>query len=149
MTGLVLPRGVADLLQNVACAERHPGLQLDKFSRPGSQEVQRDAVERVCVAVGDPELLASLSHRRDKFLIRAGAKRFRAVTAGPLTLHLARTSGLENAGIHLHPVYGFACLPGSGLKGMARAYAETVWLGDQDSIGAPPGTRSWPYSAGR
>ncbi len=26
----------------------------------------------------------------------------------------------------MHPVYGFAYLPGSGLKGMARAYAETV-----------------------
>ena len=131
VTGLVLPRGVADLLQNVACVERHPGLQLDRFSPPGSQEGQRDAVERVCVAAGNPELLSSLSRRRDTVLKRAGAKRFRAVTAGALTLHLARTSGLENAGIHLHPVYGFACLPGSGLKGMARAYAETVWLGDQ------------------
>jgi CRISPR-associated protein Cmr6 len=35
---------------------------------------------------------------------------------------------MENAGICLHPVYGFAYLPGTGLKGMARAYAETVWL---------------------
>ena len=100
VTGLVLPRGVADLLQNVACVERHPGLQLDRFSPPGSQEGQRDAVERVCVAAGNPELLSSLSRRRDTVLKRAGAKRFRAVTAGALTLHLARTSGLENAG---HP----------------------------------------------
>ncbi len=47
--------------------------------------------------------------------------------AKAVTLHLARASGLENAGIHVHPVYGFACLPGSWLQGMARAYAETVW----------------------
>ena len=136
VAGLVLPRSVAGLLQNVACAERHPGLQLDKFSPIGKQEVQRDAVERVCVAAGDAELLSSLSLRREAVFERAGAKRFRAVTAGPLTLHLARASGLENAGIHLHPVYGFACLPGSGLKGMARAYAETVWVQDQQDPGA-------------
>jgi CRISPR-associated protein Cmr6 len=53
---------------------------------------------------------------------------FRCTTTGPLTLHLARASALENAGICLHPLYGFAYLPGSGLKGMARAYSETVWL---------------------
>jgi CRISPR-associated protein Cmr6 len=34
---------------------------------------------------------------------------------------------LENAGICFHPLYGFVYLPGSSLKGMARAYAETVW----------------------
>ena len=49
-------------------------------------------------------------------------------TSGSLALHLARASSLENAGICLHPIYGFAYLPGTGLKGLARAYAETVWL---------------------
>jgi CRISPR-associated protein Cmr6 len=49
-----------------------------------------------------------------------------ATTAAPLTLHLSRASALENAGICLHPLYGFVYLPGSGLKGMAGAYAETV-----------------------
>ncbi len=34
---------------------------------------------------------------------------------------------LENAGICLHPIHGFPYLPGTGLKGLARAYAETVW----------------------
>ena len=43
-----------------------------------------------------------------------------------LTMHLARAGALENAGICLHPVYGFAYLPGSGLKGMARAYASII-----------------------
>lgn len=92
----------------------------------------------------------------------ARAQCFEAATAGPLTLHLARASALENAGIHLHPVYGFACLPGSGLKGMARAYAETIWLPGQsdqkeawkkilDVFGWSPGTdarKNWkPDSA--
>ena len=48
-------------------------------------------------------------------------------TRGPLTLHLSRSGVLENAGIVLHPVYGFVYLPGSGIKGLVRAWAETVW----------------------
>jgi CRISPR-associated protein Cmr6 len=41
-------------------------------------------------------------------------------------LHLARAGSFENAGICLHAVYGFAYLPGSGLKGLARSYARNV-----------------------
>ena len=55
-----------------------------------------------------------------------GLECFACRTVGPLTLHLSRASALENAGICLHPLYGFVYLPGTGLKGMARAYAETV-----------------------
>ena len=52
--------------------------------------------------------------------VTAGATTVSAITIGPLTLHLARASALENAGICLHSLYGFTYLPGSGLKGMAR-----------------------------
>jgi CRISPR-associated protein Cmr6 len=48
-----------------------------------------------------------------------------------MTLHLARASALENAGICLHPLYGFAYLPGTGLKGMAHTFATEVWLPSQ------------------
>ena len=128
---LTLPSGVVAVLDEVGDSQRHPGLQLDKLSPPGDQKAQKAAIERVRNSAGDPRLLALVSERRDAMLQHVGAARFRATTEGPLTLHLARASGLENAGIHLHPVYGFACLPGSGLKGSARAYAETVWLADQ------------------
>ncbi len=83
-------------------------------------------------------MLKELHRRRDEALHSLEATRFRATTAGPLTLHLARASALENAGIHLHPLYGFCCLPASGIKGMARAWAETVWLADQEDR-----TRAW------
>lgn len=129
---LVLPKQARQLIAQVHITERNPGLQLDKFSRPGSQEDQKKAIEEVCKARGEGACLDALSSRRAEVLASVGADRFRATTVGPLTLHLARASGLENAGIHLHAIYGFACLPGSGLKGMARAYAETVWLADQD-----------------
>ena len=133
---LVLPRGVADLVEQVDTSQRHPGLQLDKLSPPGDQKAQRQAIEAVCGAARNEALLNALSFRRATLLENLVARRFQAVTTGPLTLHLARASGLENAGIHLHPVYGFVCLPGSGLKGMARAWAETVWLGGQSDRAA-------------
>ena len=133
---LTLPSSVAAVLDRIGDSRRHPGLQLDKLSPPGNQEAQKRSVEKVCRATGEPELLSVLSKRREDMLAMVGAERFSATTAGPLTLHLARASGLENAGIHLHPVYGFACLPGSGLKGMTRAYAETIWLADQSDPAA-------------
>ncbi len=67
--------------------------------------------------------------------------------SGPLTLHLARASALENAGLCLHPIYGFAFLPGTGLKGLARAYAETVWLPSQTDPAEAAERRSTASSA--
>lgn len=67
---------------------------------------------------------------------------WRQETGGPLTLHLSRGSALENAGICLHPLYGFVYLPGSGLKGMARAYAETVWARAEIKAGKDK-TNTW------
>lgn len=118
----------------------HPGLVLDKFPLTynpengvdWSKDVQRPTVEQVARLSQSPPPdfpLADLSKRWK--IVTAGATTFPAVTIGPLTLHLARASALENAGICLHPLYGFTYLPGSGLKGMARAYAETIWLPTQ------------------
>ena len=133
---LVLPRGVAELVRRVGVSDRHPGLQLDKLSPPGDQKAQRRAIDHVCAAARGEALLRDLSSRRTAMLDGLRAQHLQATTAGPLTLHLARASGLENAGIHLHPVYGFVCLPGSGLKGMARAWAKTIWLAGQDDPAA-------------
>lgn len=118
----------------------HPGLLLDKYveswdatALPGklSERVQKPALESVARLSQDapPGLdLTALRSRRQGLFRALQAQCFSCVTCGPLTLHLARASALENAGICLHPLYGFVYLPGSGLKGMARAYAETVWL---------------------
>jgi len=129
---LVLPQSTVRLINGATNNHRHPGLQLDKFSIPGDQQAQKAALEEVCLIPGDSSLFASLAERRRRTLKSLpGAIEFRCTTAGPLTLHLSRASALENAGICLHPLYGFVYLPGSGLKGMARAYAETVWLPTQ------------------
>lgn len=46
-----------------------------------------------------------------------------AITDSRLIIGLGGTSVIET-GMTLHPLYGFPYLPGSGLKGLARAYAE-------------------------
>jgi len=128
-TGIPLPESVVKLIQSVPLNERHPGLQLDKYiEAPASQEQQKESLKSVLEAATDEHLLQEVTRRREAILQQLGAVRFTAKTAGPMTLHLARASALENAGICLHSLYGFVYFPGSGLKGMARAYAETVWL---------------------
>ncbi len=134
---LVLPQSTVRLIQSVAVKQRHQGLQLDKFSVPGDQTAQKTALTDVCQAPGEASLLTALVNRRHGLLAKLpGAVSFRCTTTGPLTLHLARASALENAGICLHPIYGFAYLPGSGLKGMARAYAEIVAQAPKEQIEA-------------
>lgn len=129
-----LPPSTVALLGNVPLSSRHPGLQLDKFICPAEEEEQKkQALDKVCKTNGDPALLEELQKRRNRYLAAFDAKASRFTTTGPVTLHLARASALENAGICLHPLYGFVYLPGSGLKGMARAFAETIWLPSQDN----------------
>ena len=140
-----LPKSVRDLVRE----NTHLGLQLDKyvqswdeelFSKPGddtgklSERVQKPTVELIASkSRTEPPGLnyAGLFARWQAVAAARGAMTFKAKTVGPLTLHLARASALENAGICLHPIYGFVYLPGTGLKGMARAFAETVWLPTQ------------------
>jgi CRISPR-associated protein Cmr6 len=112
--------------------QRHHGLQLDRFHVPcRDQEQQREVLAEVVTIPGSQPLLDEVGGRWREGLKQLGAVLWERTTGGPLTLHLARASALENAGLCLHPIYGFAYLPGTGLKGLARAYAETVWLPGQ------------------
>jgi len=129
---LHVPKDVNGILKRVTPETRHPGLQLDRFSEAENQAAQKKALQTVCEASRYGGLLANLIERRERYLQSLDTMTWSCATAGPLTLHLSRGSALENAGICLHPIYGFVYLPGSGLKGMARAYAETIWLPVQD-----------------
>lgn len=130
----------------------HPGLWLDRYppthrqsaGRTSFQEdVQRPFLDDVAQLSqqppdrsgrsGEPTVFDEAWQRRKQLL--AGATTLAATTVGPLTLHLSRASALENAGLCVHPIYGFAYLPGSGLKGLARAFAETVWLAAETEAG--------------
>ncbi|ACJ00844.1 type III-B CRISPR module RAMP protein Cmr6 [Rhodospirillum centenum] len=124
--GPFVPAGTRARFDRIQPPERHPGLQLDKFSVGGAQkDLQAEALKEVCATKGDKAALDWALKRRNAMLDALGATRFEATTEGPLTLHLSRASALENAGICLHPLHGFCYLPGSGLKGMARAWALT------------------------
>ena len=127
--GLVLPQSTRNLVCKVELTKRHPGLQLDKLSPvgDGKMEAQKDALKKVAACHGDNPLLKDLLARRNTTLDILGARRLTMTTRGALTLHLSRSGVLENAGIALHPIYGFVHLPGSGIKGLVRAWAETVW----------------------
>jgi CRISPR type III-B/RAMP module RAMP protein Cmr6 len=50
---------------------------------------------------------------------------FQLITDSRLIIGLGSESVIET-GLTLHPLYGFPYMTGSGLKGLARAYAETV-----------------------
>ena len=122
-----LPASTRQLFAAVEGRDRHPGLVLDRFLVPcPQQEQQRDALRAVVATPGSADLLADLRHRWLDRLGKLGAKPWSRTTASPLTLHLARASALENAGICLHPIYGFAYLPGTGLKGLARLRGANV-----------------------
>lgn len=118
----------------------HAGLALDKLVyRYSGQELSKPSLHQVVEVnnglADDQKFLSDtyqpLFNRWRTVWSMNAAAHFTATTVGPLALHLSRASALENAGICLHPLYGFAYLPGSGLKGMARAYAETIWLPEQ------------------
>ncbi|MDD4787284.1 MAG: type III-B CRISPR module RAMP protein Cmr6 [Pirellulales bacterium] len=129
----------------------HPGLMLDKYAQSWdpteqlnklSEKVQGPTIESVVnlTRAASQDFYRSILGRRNNVLAELGVLTFEATNTGPLTLHLARASALENAGICLHRLYGFTYLPGTSLKGLARAYAETVWFPGQfetSESGAP------------
>ncbi len=125
-------RGLVDG-DSVSLCSRHPGLQLDKLSPlgDGKMEDQKSALVNVTKTLRDTQLLNSLRARRDATLESLNAACLSMTARGSLTLHLSRSGALENAGIALHPVYGFVYLPGSGIKGLVRSWAETVWAASQ------------------
>jgi len=127
---------VRQLVDGVPKSSIHPGLRLDKYITPcPKQEQQKEAMLQMGLTeqFAGNGVLAQMLQRRNAVLRGLEAVNWNRTTAGPLTLHLARTSSLENAGICLHPTYGFVYLPGTGLKGMARAWAETIWKPAQES----------------
>jgi CRISPR-associated protein Cmr6 len=133
-TYAVLPQELRRILSEEYV--EHPGLALDKLMfRCADQSVAKYALGKVTEI--NNKLASSVDWYKDlvsrwtQLLIYRGVVIFTGLTQAPLTLHLARASALENAGICMHPIYGFVYMPGTGLKGMARAFAETVWLPTQ------------------
>jgi CRISPR-associated protein Cmr6 len=132
-------------------SQSHPGLLLDKWHDPwpvppqplprGASKEQkerhrtakrefdefaRSQLERVTRASRDQALLDGVRQRFERAVATLPGRGWKRRTSESLTLHLSRAGSFENSGICLHPIYGFAYLPGTGLKGMARSYARNV-----------------------
>ena len=114
------------MLDRPPYSQCHAGLLLDKWHDPWSAEktFASDQLKHVTAAAPDQPLLGRVRSRLAE--VTPSCQRWTRRTSGPLALHLSRAGSFENAGICLHPIYGFAYLPGTGLKGMARAYARNV-----------------------
>ena len=129
--GLALDKYAPSLELEVTSKPEERAKKSQKKDEKFQKYIQKPTLEKVVQLSrrpNDDTLFEGLAWRRKEMLKAFKARTFEGETEGPLTLHLSRASSLENAGICLHPLYGFTYLPGSGLKGLARAFAETVWL---------------------
>ena len=134
MSTLALPTTTASLFGKMQ-RDWHPSLLLDKYTAPPGEKSdggQAKALQKALGAAADANLLQEALERQERAFI--GATVLALKTDGPLTLHLSRANALENAGLAFHPVYGFVYLPGSGLKGLTRAWAEQMAKADEADI---------------
>lgn len=126
----------------------HPGLALDKYAesvkRFDSGKIECEADQKrqkrvldtmVGISQGpEPQAMWQAYYERQQNVWNSlNCERFQMQTIGPLAMHLSRSTALENAGICLHHLYGFPLIPGSGLKGMTRAWASNEGI-DLDKL---------------
>ncbi|MFZ5996178.1 MAG: type III-B CRISPR module RAMP protein Cmr6 [Nitrospirota bacterium] len=144
---LPLPSDTQTVLNvnNVIAKTSNLGLLLNKYAsvwsddwateeRRGRDKVNLkseflDKVEKQSICVKESKAIIDALSKRQSMIIQ-GLKSsgwhvvsFDAITDSRLIIGLGGTSVIET-GMTLHPLYGFPYLPGSGLKGLARAYAE-------------------------
>jgi|GEM_PF-298652 len=123
---LCIPERAAALVHGLGDRTHiHPGLLLDRLPTEqhiANQAGQKSHLDAVTKArpwkSADYKLVVERLIGRDYSQISARSR---------IALHLSRAGGLENANCCLHPIHGFAYLPGSGLKGLAAAYAGHLW----------------------
>lgn len=117
----------------------HPGLFLDRYMSYNDdlfdeydQGVQRPHISKTiaimqAASVHDESILQQWLPLSLPVRIR-----WHQTTVWRMTMHLSRAASTENASVCLHPVYGFPYIPGTGLKGMTRAYAHIVEKKDEN-----------------
>lgn len=139
-----LPRSIREKASQLT----HPGLALDKYAKTldslgeelssnVKQERQKENLKsmiKISHEQDEPRNAWQAFHARQSKVWQAlGCQTFQMETISGLSLHLARASALENAGICLHNLYGFPIIPGSGLKGLTRSWATQTGI-DADKI---------------
>jgi CRISPR-associated protein Cmr6 len=146
----------------------HPGLLLDRYAAYAKPNFDKDSfnqesgqkphIKRVIETAPPAQVRQTILNEWDALITglpqRAELKvAWKQNTLWRLALHLSRASTLENGSLSLHPLYGFAYLPGSGIKGLARACAELNAVdqadvcrifGNTDSAGNVVFLEAWP-----
>jgi CRISPR-associated protein Cmr6 len=128
-----VPESTRNLVR--AAAVVHPGLQISKFVewRHESKEPKPDraAFQKACAALAKlSELVRAWRARRTNWLRVLGERARTLIVEAktPCVLWLAAPTPLE-LGFCLHHTYGLPYLPGTGLKGLARAAMRRSILG--------------------
>lgn len=138
-----IPQSTAALLNSVNAQDAHLGLRLFRFAnaiveeRDGklkfNQEQQSRELRSICNCRGAQSVYSAALQARNALLdaMPAPVKRLDLTSAWRLVAGLSGGGAMENAAMTLHPIYGVPIIPGSSLKGLARAYAVTCWLPEQ------------------
>jgi len=132
---LPLPQTIALAVQG-RWSTAHPGLAFNKYIntwKSSEKERKREFFLSFCKTYGkypDPGLLAQFNERRQKFLKTLKAEGY-CVQDLKLTTHWRLVSGLGiphpfETGFIFDHTYGVPYLPGSSVKGVARAWAKEV-----------------------
>ncbi len=126
---------------------RNPSLVLDKWHDELRKEggLEKTLLEEVTRGIGDYSSCERLRRNLQAAVgAKPGGKHWQMTTRGPLSIHLARSTGFENASLAFHPIHAVPYLPASGLKGLARSYAENctgIGQATIDRIFGPRATR--------
>ncbi len=103
---------------------QNPGLLFERYSpdlRSG-EHLKKPTLEKVQRCLPDRTVLDACRLRWHAMVSATGAAPFEAKTDWRFITGLGRKGPLE-VGFTFHRIYGFPIIPGSGLKGLARAWA--------------------------
>lgn len=105
----------------------NPGLVFSRFAPDWRDDptIKKQGLEMVRSTKPDLALLKALCHRWQNMVLAFQGEVFQATTDWRLVVGLGQKGPLE-AGFTFHPLYGVPIIPGSALKGLARAYAHLV-----------------------
>lgn len=112
---------VKDILGGAAFPRcESPSLRLEKFVRIGGDSTKRNEIDAVVKCQKDN------GKKPPMFSVPSGGVRFPAKLKSRLIVNQAGGI-LENAGLCLHPHFGYPYIPGSAVKGVARHAAWCAW----------------------
>ena len=123
MTNYPLPSDTIVSLQRFVNRCLNPGLLFERYiPMPYGKQFKQDALKKVQQCQPDRRALDAYRDRWRAMVKAAEATPFEAQTDWRFITGLGRKGPLE-VGFTFHRIYGFPIIPGSGLKGLARAWA--------------------------